>query len=77
MSKTKVSVDEGKYTFIIHKNSRIEILRYGDEWIKDWVGHGANALIAMICELEECRNTLKKIEQTMNDFTQSLNQDED
>jgi hypothetical protein len=50
----RVDVDSGKYTVLMRENEQVRILRYGEEWMGPGFP-GANAVIALACELGELR----------------------
>lgn len=62
----RVSVDSGKYTFVIPADDyRVSILRYGEPW------HGpqseaSNALFSMMAELDAARVVLQAARQAVN-----------
>lgn len=54
------NVEGGKYTFILHpRDSRVQVERYGEEWI--WIEVGSKALAALICEASEAFERLDEI----------------
>ena len=62
-SKTALTVGDGRYTFIIDKG-RVSIQRFGEEWTAEAQDMPCpNALITIICELEEARLELAKCHQ--------------
>lgn len=62
--ETRVAVEGGKYLFIVD-NGRVRIGRHGEPWIADLQCPGIKAIMALIFELEEAREALKRI----RDFT--------
>lgn len=57
MSRLTVEVDE-KYTFILPKGDyRIQVLRYGEDWL--WIDEGSNAVHALMAEVELLREKAK------------------
>lgn len=49
-----VRVSSGKYTFVIDsKNTEVEVLRHGEEWVRFVTGF--NALHSIMCELDAAR----------------------
>lgn len=61
MSDHRVSVDNGKYTFIFpEKDYRYKILRYGEEW-HDLTGVASNAIHSIMCELDAARVVLAEV----------------
>ena len=64
MTKTEVTVSDGKYTFIIEQDAnsvRAYCLRYGEEWldINFAMMQGGKAFMALIYELEEAQEKIK------------------
>lgn len=57
----RIKTSSGKYTFVKSPRSgfSIDILRYGEEWVVD--ADGANALHAIMCELDAARMVLATV----------------
>ena len=54
MIERRVSVDSGKYTFVIRDGDYIvRVLRYGDKWLS--IEAGSNAVYALVDEIIEAR----------------------
>jgi len=60
MSEHRVSVDNGKYTFVFNERigdwSTVDILRHGSQWIT--IHDGTNALHSIMTELDAVRVVL-------------------
>ncbi len=53
-TETRVTVAEGKYTFIIKTGDyRVNILRYNEPWLT--IERGSNAIAALVYELFELK----------------------
>lgn len=57
MSEHIVSVDNGKYTFVLRDGWKLEVKRHGDPWIHDL--DGAKAIHSMMAELDAARVVLE------------------
>lgn len=56
----RVSVDNGKYTFILNDDDyRIKVLRYDQEWIT--IETGSKAIHCLMSELEQAREIGKEL----------------
>ena len=51
MDKTKIDLENGKYTFIIREDGQVECLRFGEPWITFDVG--SKAIIDLIYKAKE------------------------
>lgn len=64
----KISVDSGKYTFVLDLGWKLRVLRYGEEWIEDI--DGAKAIHSMMCELDAARLVLDEARK-LAEFTET------
>lgn len=61
MSEHRVSVDGGKYTFVIPENDyKFRILRHGEEQYGP-IGEASKAVHSMMCELDAARVVLQAV----------------
>lgn len=56
-----ISVDNGKYTFIVSGDGTIRIDRYGEPWIANFDGAGDRAVMALVYEAIDLRNEVAKL----------------
>jgi hypothetical protein len=65
----RVSVAEGKYTFVFENNSRLVCLRYGEEW-RDLVGDGA--VLALVQELADAQEWISLHNEMVHDAIEEV-----
>lgn len=60
MSNLRISVDDGKYTFVTPEDNRgIDVLRYGRAWVN--IEKGSNAVMALMFKVEELEKENKRL----------------
>lgn len=58
----EVTIENGKYTWIVGPTGAISALRYGQPWIAEGeITIGSKALLCLIAELSDARQALKEI----------------
>lgn len=55
----KINVDSGKYTFVKQNGFYIDVLRHGEEWVRD-IG-ATNAITSLMCELDAARVVMSAV----------------
>lgn len=54
----KIEVADGKYTFVKNVDDwRVQVLRYGEDWIT--IENGHNAIVALMLQLEDYKKRLR------------------